>query len=50
MVKLIGQFVVIVTNYVLSKLIVFRHKGEAKETAGAESSPEAEGSSETVDE
>ena len=49
-VKLIGQFVVIVTNYVLSKLIVFRHKGEAKETAGAEAAPEAEGSSETVDE
>ena len=50
-VKLIGQFVVIVTNYILSKLIVFRNKGEAKEAAGTEEAPAAaEESSETVDE
>ena len=49
-VKLIGQFVVIVTNYILSKLIVFRHKGEAKETAGEEVPAAADESSETVDE
>ena len=30
-VKLIGQFVVIVTNYILSKLIVFRNKDNKKD-------------------
>ena len=49
-VKLIGQFVVIVTNYVLSKLIVFRHKGEAKEAAGAEEAADAEEAPEAIEE
>ncbi len=38
-VKLIAQFVVIVSNYILSKLIVFRHKKTPVQTDVAENIP-----------
>lgn len=43
-VKLIAQFVVIVSNYILSKLIVFRHKAAPKPADTAESTPVESGS------
>ena len=43
-VKLIAQFVVIVSNYILSKLIVFRHKKTPEQTDVAESTPVGSGS------
>ncbi|MCR4595736.1 MAG: GtrA family protein [Lachnospiraceae bacterium] len=43
-VKLIAQFVVIVSNYILSKLIVFRHKKTPEQTDVAENIPVGSGS------